>query len=66
MTTYQENFTCKMGELPMKYLGMHVFDSRIGNKHWSRVVEKTEMRCACWQGKLLGSIVGRITLVQAY
>ena len=58
-----ETFTCKLGDLLMKYLGMPVSDVRIRNKHWPCVVDKTEKRCACWQGKLLGII--RITLVQA-
>lgn len=43
---YQEILTCKMGVIPIKYLGMLVSDSRHRNK-------------------LLGSIAGRITLVQA-
>ena len=62
---YQEILTCKMGDLPIKYLGMPVSDSRIRNTHWSCVTDKIEKRCGCWQGKLLGSIAGRITLVQA-
>lgn len=30
---------------------------------WRKKIEKS---CACWQGKLLGSIAGRITLVQVF
>ena len=62
---YQEILTCKMGNLPIRYLGMPVSDSRIRNTHWSYVTDKIEKRCGCLQGKLLGSIAGRITLVQA-
>ena len=54
-----------MGVLPIKYLGMPVSENRIRNSHWGCVTDKIEKRCGCWQGKLLGSIAGRITLVQA-
>ena len=62
---YQEILTCKMGDLPIKYLGMPVSENRIRNSQWDCVTDKIEKRCGCWQGKLLGSIAGRITLVQA-
>lgn len=63
---YQEIFTCQLGELPLKYLGMPVSNVRIiRNKHWKWVVDKIEKRCGCWQEKLIGAIAGKITLVQA-
>ena len=41
------------------------FYVKIRNKHSTYVVDKIAKRCACWPDKLLGSIPGRITLVQA-
>ena len=57
---YQEIFTCQLGNLPMKYLGMLVSHIRIRNKHLKGVEDKTEKSGGCWQGNLLGSITGRI------
>jgi hypothetical protein len=62
---YQEIFTCELGVVPLKYLGMPASDIRIRNIHWKGVTEKIEKRCACWQGRLL-NITGRVTLVQSY
>lgn len=56
-------FTCELGSVPLKYLGLLIYDVRIRNKFWKVVIEKIEKRCACWQERLL-SIAGRITLVR--
>ena len=61
---YQDIFTCEVGGMPIKYLGLPVADVRLGNKFWKGVTEKIEKRCACWQGRLL-NMAGRVTLVQA-
>lgn len=37
---YQDIFTCEIGEVPFKYLGLLVSDIRIRNKHWKIVTEK--------------------------
>ena len=37
---YQEILTCKMGDLPIKYLGMPVSETRNRNTHWSCVTDK--------------------------
>lgn len=61
---YQEIFTCALGSMPLKYLGLPVSDTRVSNKMWKIMTEKIEKRCACWQGRLL-NIAGRVTLVQS-
>ena len=61
---YQEIFTCALGEMPLKYLGLPVPNKRIRNSMWRNVTDKNEKRCACWQGRLL-NIAGRVTLVQS-
>lgn len=35
---YQEIFTCELGKIPLKYLGMPVSDVRIRNKSWKVVL----------------------------
>lgn len=40
---YSRIFTCHVGALPMKYLGLHVDEKRIRNKHWKppeKIMEK--------------------------
>jgi hypothetical protein len=61
---YKRNFTCQIGNLSMKYLGLPVNKMRLRNKCWSSVESKIENRCAEWQGRLL-NIAARLTLVQA-
>ena len=43
---YQEIFTCEMGKMHLKYLGLLVSDVRLSNKFWKCVTEKIEKRCA--------------------
>lgn len=59
---FQRIFTCLIGELPMKYLGLPVDKTRIRNRHWRPVENKIEHRCACWQGKLLNT-AGKVALL---
>lgn len=44
---YQEIFTCELGSIPLKMLGLHVSDIRTRNKLWKMVTEKIEKICAC-------------------
>ena len=44
---YQDIFTCEVGKMPIKYLGLPVADVRLGNKFWKGVTEKIKKRCAC-------------------
>ncbi|XP_037427211.1 uncharacterized protein LOC119292489 [Triticum dicoccoides] len=43
-STYQDILTCKMGDLPIRYLGMPVSENRVGNSHWECVTNKIEKR----------------------
>ena len=61
---YSEIFGCKMGELPMKYLGFPIDEKRIRNIGWQKTEEKIVGRCQTWQGRLLDS-GSRITLIQS-
>lgn len=41
---YRQIFTCQLGVLPMKYLGVPINMKRIYNKDWKRVEEKIEKK----------------------
>jgi hypothetical protein len=57
---YEEIFTCKSGELLMKYLGVPIHTKRLLNSHWKPVEDKMEKRL----GKLL-DMGARVTLLSA-
>ena len=61
---FEEIFTCKAGELPMKYLGIPIDEKRLSLKDWKPVLEKHENKLSCWQGKNL-VIGGRSTLINS-
>lgn len=61
---YSEIFTCQLGVLPIKYLGIPIDKTRLANKHWKFLEDKMEKRLGGWQGKLL-SIGGRATLLNS-
>jgi hypothetical protein len=46
---------CKVGQLPMKYLGFPISDKRLGTGAFSGVVEKMRHRLQPWKGKNLTS-----------
>lgn len=50
---YEEIFTCKVGDLPLKYLSIPVDRKKVKNLDWKRVEDKVEQKLSCWQGKLL-------------
>ena len=48
---FEEMFTCKNGELLMKYLGILVDEKRLKNSDWNPSVGKMEKRMGCWLGR---------------
>lgn len=61
---YEEILTCKVGDLPLKYLGIPVDRKKVKNSEWKRIEDKLEHKLSCWQGKL-PSIGGRLVLVNS-
>lgn len=61
---YARIFTCPIGTLPPKYLGLPVDEKRNRNKHWKPPEEWMEKKCSNWQGRLV-TIPGRLTLIQS-
>ena len=55
---------CKVGALPMQYLGLPISDRHLGANSFVGVVEKMRKKLAPWKGKLLSS-GGRITLTNS-
>jgi hypothetical protein len=64
ISVYEEIFTCKSRELPMKYLGVPIHKKILLNSHWKPVEDKMEKRLGCYQGKLL-DMGARVTLLNA-
>jgi mannosylglycoprotein endo-beta-mannosidase len=60
---YAYIFTCKVGEVPFRYLGMPVHYKRLCKIDWRPAEEKVEKKCPCWQGGPL-SFGGRIILTE--
>lgn len=61
---YSEIFTCKIGTLPMKYLGVPIHKKRLLNKDWTPTENKMEHKLGCWQARFQ-SIGGRLILINA-
>lgn len=61
---YSNIFTCKVGSLPLKYLGIPIDQKRILNKDWKLAENKMEHKLGCWQGRLQ-SIGGRLILLNS-
>ena len=61
---YSRIFTCHVGDLPMRYLGLLVDKKRIKNKDWKSSENKMEGKCGTWQGRLLAS-AGRLIVIQS-
>jgi len=55
---------CKIGSLPVKYLGMHVSNYMVTKAQLSYVSEKTEKRLGTWQCEYL-SFGGKSTLIDS-
>jgi hypothetical protein len=61
---YADIFTCPIGNLPMKYLGVPIDNKKINKSLWCPMMEKIEKRLAGWQGRFL-SLGGRLTLLNS-
>jgi hypothetical protein len=48
---YADIFTCPIGCLPMKYLGVPIDNKKINKSLWVPTIEKLEKRLAGWQGR---------------
>ena len=59
---FEEILTCKIGKLPMKYLGVPIDELRLKNSDWNPTGDKLEKKLGCWNGKNL-SIGGRTLLI---
>ncbi len=55
---------CKLGALPMQYLGLPLTDKQLRREDWRLVIGKLEKRIEGWQAKLL-SQGGRLVLVNS-
>jgi hypothetical protein len=63
-TAFEEIFTCKVGSLPMKYLGVPIDKKRIKLSDWKPTVEKMGNKLCQWQGKML-VMGGRVILINS-
>lgn len=55
---------CKVGELPIIYLGLPIGGNMSRIDAWKPIIKKIEKRLASWKGRML-SIAGRLTLIKA-
>lgn len=61
---FADIFTCPVGTLPLKYLGMPIDEKRIRNKHWKNSEDKMEKKCSTGKGRMLPS-GSKVTLIQS-
>jgi hypothetical protein len=61
---YADIFTCPIGNLPMKYLGVPIDNKKLSKNLWCSMEEKMEKRLAGWQDRFL-SLGGRLTLLNS-
>jgi hypothetical protein len=50
---YADIFTCPVGNLPMKYLGVPIDNKKISKSLWCPMIEKMDKRLAGWKGRFL-------------
>lgn len=55
---------CKVGQLPIPYLGLRVVGRVSGVAVWKEVVDKVKKRLGRWEGNTV-SMAGRITLIKS-
>jgi hypothetical protein len=61
---YADIFTCPIGSLPMKYLGVPIDNKKINKSLWVPMIEKLEKRLVGWQGRFF-SLGGKLTLLNS-
>lgn len=61
---YAEIFTCRIGSLPFKYLGMPMHCRKLSNSDWKPTEEKVENKLSSWKGRFL-SLGGRLVLLNS-
>jgi hypothetical protein len=59
---YAEQFGCKSGDFPIRYLGIPIHFRKLRNAEWRKVKERFERRLGSWKGKHL-SIGEHLTLI---
>ena len=55
---------CKIGDLPISYLGMPLCSGRVTKSLWNPVVERVERKLSTWKANYV-SIGGRVTLIKS-
>jgi Reverse transcriptase (RNA-dependent DNA polymerase) len=55
---------CKLGSLPLKYLGLALHWKKPSRQDWQRLVDKINNKLPTWKGKLL-SLGGRLVLLNS-
>jgi hypothetical protein len=53
LDTSLELFGCKIGDLPLNYLGIPIHYKRFQNSDGRKIEERVEKRLASWKGKLI-------------
>lgn len=48
---YDDIFTCPIGNLPIKYIGVPIDNKKLNKNLWCSMEEKMEKRLASWQGR---------------
>jgi hypothetical protein len=61
---YADIFTCPVGSLPMKYLGVPIDNKKVSKSLLCPMLEKMDKRLAGWKGRFL-SLGGRLTLLNS-
>jgi hypothetical protein len=61
---YRNIFSCEIGSLPFKYLGILIHYWKLLNKEWKPIEDRFERKLASWLGKLL-SYGDRLVLINS-
>ena len=59
---YSNIFGCKIGEFPVRYLGIPMHDRNLNNNDWLTVEQRIEEKLSSWNGKHM-SVGGRLVLI---
>jgi hypothetical protein len=61
---YGQNFGCREGSFPFKYLGIPMNQQKIANKDWCKIEERFQKKLSSWKGKLL-SVGERLVFINS-